>query len=443
MRQGLKSKTSTIIISVAVALVIAASAFTAGFFTRKCTQRRELSSYEWALNIINRNYYFGGVNATFTDSSLSAIANECLDRYSEYYTAEEYKEVLKSNSGAKSGIGVSYSYVKGRGIYVSSVTGNSPAAEAGLRAGEFIESGNDGKSTVSFTDAEDFKDFIGSAGDGESLTLHAADGATYAVAKSQYAASYAYLCTNASAWIFDDAAEGGFYLKETAETGADCLPDGAAYIKLSQFYGDAAEEFYSLVEKFNAMRCTSLILDLRTNGGGYVDVMCDIAGAFADGDKKIAMVARDKSGRESKEYCAKVTDARRRISKDTKVYVMANSGTASASEALMGAMLCYGALKNENIFLSDYSQEYLNWLKDTGQEQKTARTFGKGIMQSTFVNRSTGEALKLTTAKIYWPDGETCIHDTGITKGTPVSVSWQHTKTDEELKAVAYAIRAK
>ncbi len=109
-------------------------------------------------------------------------------------------------------------------------------------------------------------------------------------------------------------------------------------------------------------------------------------------------------------------------------------------------MVCYGALEYKNIFLSDYSAEYTDWLKSNKQEVKTAQSFGKGIMQSTFINQSTGEALKLTTAKIYWPDGKTCIHDVGLTEkdGCTVvkDVKWQHTKDDEELERVIDAIKA-
>ena len=123
--------------------------------------------------------------------------------------------------------------------------------------------------------------------------------------------------------------------------------------------------------------------------------------------------------------------------------MLANGGTASASEALIGAMICYGALDYENIFLSQYSDEYKSWLKKTGQELKDARTYGKGIMQSTFENAFTGEALKLTTAKIFWPDGKTSIHDRGVLLSDgcrAASAAWQHTKGDEELKGVVAQI---
>lgn len=429
--------------AVAAAFVIAALAFTAGFFMNRCAQKKEISSYRWAIETINKNYYFGGADASFTDVSLSAIAETCLDRYSEYYTAEEYKALVESNSGKKSGIGISYGFAEGRGIYVSSVTGNSPAEKSGLVAGEWLAGGKRGGEEVSFTCLDDFRAFASAAADGEEITLTAADGDAYTVAKSEFTASYAYLCTRSSAWVFDDAANGGFYLKEQTKKSMPYLDDGTAYMRLSQFYGGAADEFSALVEKFNSTGCASLILDLRTNGGGYVDVMCDIAGAFADGEKRVAMISRDKNGKTRSEYCKRVTDPARRISKDKKVYVLANSGTASASEALIGAMICYGALGYGNVFLSDYSSGYTDWLEANGQEVKTARSFGKGIMQTTFKNPDTGEALKLTTAKIFWPDGKTCIHDKGLTVSDgcrTLYAEWQHTKDDRELQAAVAEI---
>lgn len=412
-----------------------AAAFTAGFFTHKCTQRGAVSSYGWALDTINKNYYFGGVEDGFTDTALSAIAQKYLDRYSQYYTAEQYAEVLKSNSGSKSGIGITYSFVDGKGVYISSVTGNSPAYMCGLRAGEWLKSGSvSGGEIKQFNSLNDFTSLVASAGDGASVNLNSADGKTYVTAKSEYTASYTYMCTNSTAWIFGDAASGGLALYERADEKISYLPDGFAYIRLDQFYGTAAAEFYRLVEKFNEISCTSLILDLRSDGGGYVNVMQDIAGCFTDGEKT-AMISRDKKGREERYLCASVKPSQR-IADDTDVYVLANSGTASASEALIGAMICYGALGYRDVFLSEYSEEYMQWLSSTGQELKTAQSFGKGIMQSTFVNDRTGEALKLTTAKIYWPDGNTCIHDKGLTVAdgcTPVYAEWQHTKSDAEL----------
>ena len=67
-------------------------------------------------------------------------------------------------------------------------------------------------------------------------------------------------------------------------------------------------------------------------------------------------------------------------------------------------------------------------------------------MQTTFRNDKTGEALKLTTAQIFWPDGETSIHDKGVTLAngcTAVKTAWQHTLPDEELRSAVEIIKTR
>ena len=99
---------------------------------------------------------------------------------------------------------------------------------------------------------------------------------------------------------------------------------------------------------------------------------------------------------------------------DSAVYVAANVNSASASEALIGAMYSYGTVSYADIYLTKLGEN-------------TARTYGKGIMQTTFTNIG-GGAVKLTTAQIYWPNG-TCIHGVGITEndsdagGSPQTVA--------------------
>lgn len=420
-----------------IVIAVALAGFTAGYFTHKLSRGNSVSSYEWFVDTVGKYYYFGADETQFTGSGLSYIADKYLDKYSEYYTKEEYEREQKSNEGSKSGLGLSYGFAEGKGIYVASVVGNSPAYMQGLRAGEWLVSGGKGGEVSPFNSASDFSALVSSADDGEAITLVSAGGKEYTAAKAEYTASYTYMATQSTAWTFGDSADGGLAMYETPNEKIPCLPQGCAYIRLSQFYGTADKEFYRLIEKFNAEKCTSLVLDLRTNGGGYVRTMQAIAGCFAEGESKLAMVARDKNGKEQRYNCAKISDPAQRVSPETEVYVLANSSTASASEALMGAMICYGALGYENIFLSDYSEEYLGYLKKSGGEVKTARTYGKGIMQTPFENKATGEVLKLTTAKIFWSDSTTSIHDRGITVADgciPLKAQWQHTLPDSELE---------
>ena len=440
----MKSKKTRIIITVLIAIAIAAFSFAAGFLVERCSSDRAVSSYEWALKTIRDNYYFDEPDMGYTQTSLKEIAATYLDRYSEYYTKEEYEEVQRSNAGSKSGIGISYSYVSGKGVFVSRVVGNSPAYKSGLRNGELIKSGKtEGGEEVAFTSSSSFSTFISSVNDGENFSFISEDGKTFSMAKSEYTASYTFMNTSSERWAVNP--KSGAY-EYTIDYTYSCLPEGCAYIRLDQFYGSATNEFYSLIEKFNALNCTSLILDLRSNGGGYVSIMQDIAGSFADGKSTLAMLARDKKGREERYNCKRVSNADSRVNKNDKVFVLANAGTASASEALIGAMICYDALEYQNIFLSQYTDDYINWLYPTGKDIKNGQTFGKGIMQTPFTNFRTGEVLKLTTAKIFWPDKTTSIHDRGITLAdgcTAVQAEWEWTKGDKELQRAVEIIKTR
>ena len=439
----MENKTTRIVVSVIIAVCIATVSFLTGFFAQKCSESRAVSSYDWAMKTIKKYYYFDEPDMDYTETSLKAIADTYLDRYSEYYTKEEYEEVMKSNSGSRSGVGIGYSFVNGRGVYIGTVVGNSPAYKSGLRGGDFLVSGKVAGEEVTFTSSTSFSNFITSVEEGVEITFTSDEGKTYKMAKAEYTASYTYLNTSTERWAVNP--EGSAY-EYAIDYSMSYLPEGCAYIRLDQFYGTATNEFYKLVEKFNSLNCTSLILDLRSNGGGYVNVMQEIAGCFADGKSTLAMLSRDKKGSEQKFYCRRVAEKERRVDKSVNVFVLANAGTASASEALIGAMYCYGAVSYKNIFLSQYTDEYINWLYPAGKDIKNGQTYGKGIMQTPFTNFKTGEVLKLTTAKIFWPDKKTSIHDRGVTLAdgcTPVQTDWEWTKGDRELQSAVEIIKTR
>ena len=439
-------KLNAIKIAVAVicAVTIAAGCFFAGFFIREATLPQDVTSMKWALGIIEDNYYFyddfdrdGAKN-----ESLAAVASK-LDKYSEYYTAEEYERQVKDNAGSKSGLGISYNFINGTGVRVVTVAGNSPAYIAGISAGDVFTGGVYKGGEVKFDTAEKDSSFFAEAEDNVEFTVNSAE-RSYTVAKCEYTASYACMATSSTYWDFISAAEGGLCPNEDKTKAMGFLPEDFAYIRLSQFYGTAANELGVLFEKFNSYGKKSMIIDLRNNGGGYVDVMCDIAGYFTSSQTQrgcVAMTAEYKNGGTRTEY-TKTHKSNAAVSKDTDIYVLANSGTASASEALIGVLVSYGFLDYEDIFVSDFGEEYLAY---AGESAKTAQTYGKGIMQTTYVNPFTHEALKLTTARILWPNGK-CIHETALSAKdgcSPVYAEWTSTKDDSELKRVLEIIESK
>ena len=423
------------------AAVVAAVVFFAGFLTARFTEKREIKSFEWALETVGENFYTGKSDSEILTLALKGMADG-LDPYSEYYTAEQYRAEVASNSGKKSGIGVSVSFVKAgehpqdeSGVFVGRVVGNSPAYKSGIRAGEFISSAEFNGETTVFKSRDDFTAFIDARAEGESFKLFS-DRGEYTLAKGNYTQSYCYMATADKQWTV--SYDGGRRVVSETVGGIDCLPQGAAYLRLDQFFGGAAYEMAELIEKFNAENCTSLILDLRGNGGGYVDVMCDISGIFTgqlQNSNPVAMRAVFKDGHKENSYVTKKFSSSQCLPAGTKLSVLADNGTASASEALIGVLIDNGVINYGDIYVSDFGEEYLEF---SGTEEKNRRTYGKGIMQSTFVNRKTGEAIKLTTAQIYWPKGETSIHGTGLNTDMgckTVPAIWNVTFDDAQLAA--------
>ena len=179
---------------------------------------------------------------------------------------------------------------------------------------------------------------------------------------------------------------------------------------LSEFSGDAATQFQFAAEKFNSLGCDTLILDLRSNPGGDLEITRKIAACFENAAGKTLLSAKGKAVNDT--YTSPAAEARFTLPASTEVKVMANSGSASASEVLMGALLDYGVITYSDIYLSSYTQEYLSF---AGEGTKTEQTYGKGCMQYIIPNPDTGEALRLTAAILYWPNGGS-INDRGIKK---------------------------
>ena len=431
---------------VACALLVAAVAL-----FQACAYYR--STLDWAVAMIDMFYYYDVSEEDVRAAGLEGLNNNVLDRYSEYYTAEEYAAVISSNAGGRSGVGISFSYIPaeygapiGGGLYISEVLGGSPADIAGVRAGMFVTAVKDSDGVVTqLGSSQELSSFIAGRADGEDFTL-VTDRGEFTLAKGAYKTSYCRMATNDGEWRIRYDGNGEMQVVFSESQTYACLPQGTAYLNLSQFYGDAPSEMAALIERFNAEGCTSLILDLRNNGGGYVDVMQKLSHLFLaerEGTYDVAMTADYKDGSIETFYVAEDfshTDAGH-LSADCTVTVLANNGTASASEALIGVLVSNGVAGYDDIYVSDLSQSYL---AAVNMQDKNCRTYGKGIMQTTFEYQVTGEALKLTVARINWPNG-TCIHDVGIGEAqgcNTAKAEWSVTYGDEELQSVVRMLSA-
>lgn len=388
-------------------VLIISIAFLLALCLALCACVSQPSSSEWVKSVIDA-YYYTDVEITDADSlSPDEMVSKYLDKYSRYYTAEEFMELSYENAGNSISYGMGMVFYPFAGAVVISCTGNSPAWKHGVRAGDIITYAVIDGERVMLDSYEDYMAFINGSGEGKVSAYILSDGTMIPLESySAYKQSYVLLATASSAWTFTN---NGLTMAQSNRDVITYLPEGTAYLSLNEFSGDAAMQFKLAVEKINALGCDRLILDLRSNPGGDLNVLTEIAGCFPAVAGKEALSSKGKAVDES--YSAVVQEEKYTLSSDTELFVMANSQTASASEALIGALVGNGALAYENIFLSSYSSDYM---ESSGEGAKTGQTYGKGCMQYIISNTSTGEALSLTAAILYWPNGK-CINDVGIT----------------------------
>lgn len=405
-----KNRAFTIIIAVILALIISGFSFLGGFFTSCVIRGQKVNTLSQIMTIMEKVGYVydpvtGEKRELTEDDYANALVNAFLDDYSRYYSPEEYLQEISQSMGNYTGIGIGF---YDDDLFVDVVTGNSPAYKAGLRAGDKLVLGScdEGNYKVLFTSAYDVLDFINYCGEDELITFRVESKGELTMQRQAYVASY--VSYYDSEKIYEFKSEGTEPLVATERVNdeyGDITDDKTAYIKFDLFESDAAIQLGLALNYMQSRGRTKLIFDLRDNGGGYLHILTDVASYFIKNNyarNSVVAYSIDKNGNKQ----AYVTTSNNYKDFITSMCVLANKNTASASECLIGALIHYGDLiTKEKIVLE----------KDAAGDN--ARTYGKGIMQTTYL-LTNGGAFKLTTAKTYWPDAETCIHGVGFKDGT-------------------------
>lgn len=309
----------------------------------------------------------------------SGYVNGLGDPYSVYYTKEEFEDLMESSSGTYVGIGAYLNENPDTGhVYIVKPMPESPAEEVGLLADDIIMS-IDGEDTTGMDAATVASTVKGPEGTKVTLGI---------MRKNETA-----LLTFELERRTIEAPTVSHEMKEN-QTG---------YITISEFDDVTTAQFEEALKDLNDQEMKSLILDLRDNPGGNLDVVVDIAGNFATDE--LIVYTEDKNGKK-REYKSK---AEKTV--DVPVMVLVNGNSASAAEILAGC-------------IKDYQ---------TGELLGTT-TFGKGIVQQV-LPLDDSSAVKLTVSKYFTPKGGD-IHGIGIEPDVEVefdSEAYLKDKTDNQL----------
>lgn len=375
--------------------------FGGGYLTYYLSLSKSQKTVNWVIEMIDRHYLVydedTGEVRKFTSEDYAAAISILLDPYSGYYGREAYADMISTNMGNHYGVGVSF--LSREELKIFAVSGNSPAERAGIKKGGVITAVefNEKIPVVTF---EEFSEVLNAVPAETNFKMHIKYGEEekcYVLAKESYVESYVSYRDSGTGYNFLSTDGGTPTGREVPENKNAALAADTAYIEYTSFMYNSDVQLGEALDFMASRGRTKLIIDLRDNGGGAMDVLQKVAEYFIDNggkNKNLVALAKYKNGKEDKFYTSE------NRFKDIKVAVLANDNTASASECLIGAMISYGSISYDTLVITE--------------NDGVARTYGKGIMQTTFPHVTVWDAIKLTTAYIYWPDGETNIHGKGI-----------------------------
>lgn len=369
-------------ISIAVCIVIIAIlSFTLAFVfnERSGTQAVDVSALQDLADTIRSEYYFYDEKALdeekLVDGAMRGMVGTLDDPYSQYFTEEEYDDLLSSNSGDYVGLGISIQTPDEVGSEVISVYEGGAADLAGIRPGDvFIEV--NGKATANLTLDELIACF--STDDSvPDVIVYLRDGVEMTVTLTRTEVHI----NRVSSTVY------------SGEIG---------YIRISEFNGTVADDFWNAATALRDQGIKNLIIDLRDNPGGGLNEVLNIADYLIPKDQVIVTI-RSKSGEE------KVYQSEGSGSLNMNLAVLVNGNSASASELLTGA-------------LQDHRLATIVGVQ----------TYGKGIVQSFFHISENGGWAKFTTDAYYTPN-DVCIQGVGMTPDVVVELPDELKNTSIEL----------
>ena len=404
LKRKKRKKIKRVILTSVLVLTIFFGGMTTGWFLLE-PEFRSLIKMKIAID----NFYYTDVDDdTFFNTIFNAINQEVLDDYSWYMSAEEYQEYTSAGEGNQSGIGIVFLIqdVASSSLYVSRVCGNSPAERAGIEAGDYVLGiGRTASGLNAFENFESFLAYLNEFETSEPFYLQVQKGGgedaeiqVVSLSKENYMESYVFYRTATTAYGFEG--EKGLHMVEKGKP-LSSLDDKTAYIRLTSFNGAVVEEFAQAMNQFRVDGMQNLVLDLRGNGGGYVHMMQSIASYFCKNTQEAKpVVAVADYGTRKHVFKANGNYYNEYFTQESRICVLADANSASASECLIGSMLDYGTISYSDICLSERNGQI--------------KTYGKGIMQTTYTLGFGGDAIKLTTALIRWPLSNNCIHGRGV-----------------------------
>jgi carboxyl-terminal processing protease len=338
----------------------------------------QVELFSYALTTIQSEYVDEKKPQELIYGSLRGMLSS-LDPHSQFLDPEEYKDLKTETKGQFGGLGIEISIRDGLLTVISPIE-DTPAWRAGVKAGDRIVK-IEKELTRDITLGDAVKKLRGDPGTKVNIT----------VLREDEFKLYDFSIQREIIAVQD--------VKDT-----QILEDKIGYVRLIEFREDSAKEFGKALENLKTQGADSLIVDLRNNPGGLLNVALDITEFFLP-TGQLMLTTKGRRPSQTEETFAKESSIK---ILDWPMVILINEGSASGSEIFAGA------------------------LKDNKRAVILGtQSFGKGSVQSV-IPLPDGSGLRLTTSKYYTPSGIS-IHGKGITPDIVIKKEYRPQKeTDME-----------
>ena len=317
---------------------------------------------------------------TMTYGAISGMVNSLNDPYTVFFNPQQTKEFENEANGTFEGIGAEIDKKNGQIVIVAPLEG-TPAQKAGLRPGDQILKIDD-KPTADLSSDEAVKLIRGPQGTSVTLSI-LREGWD---APQEFKITRTVIIIPSLKWELKTAANG----------------DKIAYIKIYQFSQVANSDFSKAALEIIKSPAQKIILDLRDNPGGYLQVAQNITGWFIKRGTLI-LIEDFGEGKEKNEYRAEGNEKLLNF----PIVILINKGSASASEIVAGALR-----------------------DDRGVKLIGETSFGKGVVQE-LEDLDGGSSLKITVAKWLTPKGQSII-DKGLEPDIKIEMTEDDYKKEKD-----------
>ncbi len=366
---------NTIIISVTAVVTFSAATVFYTAITPFSGRSSVAAKIDKVNRYIERNYLYDDYDRKAMDeAAIKGYVEGLNEPYTHYYSPDEFESYISEVEDSYVGIGVVISVDEDAGkIVVVAPTADSPAYDAGIKPGDYILA----------VDGTNY--------DGTQMNECVND------IKSGKAGSQVVITIEREGEVKDYTIERKQISSHSVES--EMIEDGIGYVRINSFNTNESgsdentyTEFVSQVDGLREEGMDRMIIDLRDNPGGVLDIVCDIADYLLP--EGIITYTQTKTG-QREDFKSDASEL------DIPIVVLINGNSASASEILTGA-------------LKDFDRAEI-----VGE-----RSFGKGIVQTVFPFED-GSGMSMTIAKYYTPSG-VCIHGVGIEPDYEVSLPEQY-----------------